>query len=278
MKWIITGDCHGEFSRFWNLPKEVKTAIIVLGDFGINYYLNKTDIRKKKELYNNYPNFIFYCVRGNHEARPQDIPTMKKVFDDNVHGVVYCEPEYPNIRYFLDHGLYDINNYSCYVIGGAYSVDKYWRLSRFNMTEETNISKSTGWFANEQLTKEEMYEANKELYKFTSTGKTIDFVFSHTCPYSYEPRDMFLSSVDQSTVDNTMEKWMDDIKGKFNWNIWCFGHFHADRIERSHVEQFYKDMEELDEIVDRWKKYDDTKELPWYLTKGPNFNLCSSQF
>ena len=271
MKFYLTGDTHGVFTRFYNLPKEEEIGMIVLGDFGINFYLNKTDTRKKKELCANYPHITFYCAKGNHEARPQDIPGMIKQFDENVHGVVYLEPEFPNIRYFLDYGFYDIDGYTCYIIGGAYSVDKYWRLARVGLTEETNNPKKSGWFANEQLTKEEMDRATEQLYMFKDMGKHIDFILSHTCPYDWEPRDMFLGAVDQSTVDDTMERWMNGLKEDIHCDIWCFGHFHADRLERPHVEQYYHNMEELNEIYNRWKKYDETGELPWYMTKGPNF-------
>lgn len=271
MKFYLTGDTHGVFTRFANLPKEEEIGMIVLGDFGINFYLNKTDYKKKKELCANYPNITFYCVRGNHEARPQDIPGVIKQSDENVHGVIYLEPEFPNIRYFLDYGFYDIGGYTCYVIGGAYSVDKYWRLERAMMTEETNNPKKSGWFANEQLTREEMDRATEQLYTFKDMGKHIHFILSHTCPYEWEPRDMFLGSVDQSTVNDSMERWMDQIKDDIHCDVWCFGHFHADRIERPGVEQYYHDMEELDEIYNRWNKYKTDKELPWHLVKGPNF-------
>lgn len=271
MKWMITGDCHSVFTRFANLPKDEEIGMIVLGDFGINFYLNKTDYKKKKELCGNYPHITFYCVRGNHEARPQDIPSMTKQFDENVHGVVYLEPEFPNIRYFLDYGFYDIGGYTCYVIGGAYSVDKYWRLERAMMTEETNDPKKSGWFANEQLTKEEMDRATEQLYTFKDMGKHIDFIFAHTCPYDWEPRDMFLGSVDQSTVDDSMERWMNSWKDDIHFDVFCFGHFHADRIERPGVEQYYHDMEDLDVIYNRWNKYKTDKELPWHLVKGPAF-------
>ena len=271
MKWMVTGDTHGTFTRFANLPEEEEIGMIVLGDFGINFYLNKTDIRKKKEICANYPNITFYCVRGNHEARPQDIPGMTKQFDENVHGTVYYEPEYPNIRYFLDYGFYDINGYTCLIIGGAYSVDKHWRLERVMLTEEINNPKKSGWFNNEQLSKEEMEDCLQKVKLFSASGKTIDFIMTHTCPYSYQPRDMFLGFIDQSTVDNSMELWLDEIGNSINWNYWLFGHYHADRLECPHVEQYFNNIESLDDIVARWKRYDTTGEIDWWLNKSPNF-------
>ncbi len=271
MKWMLTGDCHGVFTRFYNLPKDEEIGMIILGDAGFNFYLNKTDERKKKEVCENYPHITFYCVRGNHECRPQDLPNIEKIFDENVHGVVYIESNYPNIRYFLDYGLYCIDGYNCYVIGGAYSVDKYWRLEQASLTEENNDPKKSGWFTDELLTKEEMDRAIEQIYNFKDMGKSIDFIFSHTCPYDWEPRDLFLGFIDQSTVDESMEKWMNKIKEDIHFFAWCFGHFHADRLERPHVEQYYHNMEEFNTIYKRWKDYDKTKDLPWYLVKGQNF-------
>ena len=71
---------------------------------------------------------------------------------------------------------------------------------------------------------------------------------------------MFLSGIDQSKVDNSMEVWMDKITEKIVVNsAWCFGHYHADRIEKPHVEQYFNDIEKLDTIKERWEKYDKTE-------------------
>ena len=79
--------------------------------------------------------------------------------------------------------------------------------------------------------------------------------------------------IDQSTVDKTMEVWMDKFKDLFTWGTWCFGHYHADRIERPHVEQFYTEYENFNDIIARWEKYDATGELDWWLPKSPNFYM-----
>ena len=98
MNYIITGDCHGQFSRFKSLGDMSNTAVIILGDVGINYHLDERDLGAKRYLAK-FP-FTFYCVRGNHEARPSDVKGMKLVWDGNVQGEVWMQKEFPNIRYF----------------------------------------------------------------------------------------------------------------------------------------------------------------------------------
>lgn len=275
--FLVHGDCHGDFT--WMMTgvlddyKPEETAIIILGDAGFDFYLNKTDLRKKKEV--NSRGYRIYWVRGNHEARPQDVPGYEKIFDKAVGGYVYCNPEFPNLRAFLDYGIYYIQGYNCLVIGGAYSVDKYWRLERAMLTEESNNPKESGWFANEQLSKEERDAVEKMIENFYKHDDSFDFVFTHTCPYSWEPRDLFLGAVDQSTVDNTMEHWLDDLKENIPWGVWCFGHFHADRLERPCVEQYYHDTDSLDTIYNRWLDYQNFGTIPEWIPKGPNFYVVN---
>ena len=260
--FLIRGDTHGIFTWIDTMvldryiPKE--TAIIILGDAGFNFWLDKKDTRLKREV--SAKGFTFYCVRGNHEARPQDIDNMESMYDENVHGIVYLEKEFPLIRYFLDYGGYTINGYKCAVIGGAYSVDKYYRLMRLGIMDKLDPRyydpKITHWFHNELLTSEEMNDAMAIL-----GNKHYDFVFTHTCPISWTPTDLFLNAIDQSLVDKTMENWLEEFKNSITFHTYCFGHFHADRLERPYVEQYYNDVEELTNIWDRWERYKKTGEL-----------------
>lgn len=272
-KFILTGDTHGMVeARISNIVRNLATpecgldrsevAVIILGDAGLNFYLNKTD-EKKKKILANY-GIRIYCVRGNHEERPENL-NFPKFYDDDVMGEVYLDPVNAEIRYFQDGGIYLIEGRRCLVLGGAYSVDKWYRLRRAGLTEDTNNPKMSGWFSDELLTQDELSNIACNVF-----GQQFDFVFSHTCPLSWEPNDLFLNFVDQSSVDKSMEQWLDVIKADIQWKIWCFGHYHADRLERPRVEQFYTDYEWLDTVWNRWEG-EKTFENEWWHMKSPNF-------
>lgn len=273
--WLVRGDTHGNFDWLEMVrPHErdeariEETAVIILGDAGFNFFLNQRDVDLKSWV--NKVGCRIYCVRGNHEARPQMTSApYELVWDEDVGGEVYVEEQFPNIRFFKDFGEYVIDGYSVAVIGGAYSVDKKWRLRRAGIFDEArNNPKKTGWFSDEQLTQEEMNEASA-LFK----NRRYDFVLSHTCPYSWRPTDLFLSFINQSSVDSTMERWMDELKEQIHWGIWLFGHYHADRLERPFVEMYFKDVERLEVIANRWEDYDEDGYLDWWLVKSPNFYM-----
>ena len=251
--WLISGDTHGSLTRYAALRDyEPKTAaMIILGDVAFNYCNNGQDSYLKDKA-NAYKNYI-YCVRGNHEMRPSDIETMEEIWDENVGNVVYYESAYPYIRYFKDGYLYQIGEYRALVIGGAYSVDKHYRLMW-----------GRKWFPNEQLTAEEL-DNIYNVYK----DDNVDFIFSHTCPLSWQPTDLFLQGLDQSTVDNSMEVWMDKFKDAIDWNVWLFGHYHHDRLVRPHVEMLSADIQNLDDIWNRWNSPDGI--IPLYWEFDPKF-------
>ena len=250
------------------MQKDPYTAIIVLGDSGINWTLDEHDDQIKDFLSETYK-FRIYCVKGNHEARPQDVLGMELISDEDVGGEVYMQKKWPNIRYFKDWGLYTINDLRIAVIGGAYSVDKWYRLDRAKALGKNVETDWVGWFANEQLTEEEMLQCTVDL-----TNQEVDMVFTHTCPICWEPTDLFLNGIDQSKVDKSMELFLEEIFKCFSWRVACFGHYHADRLERPGVEQFYTDTENIKTIWDRWQKYDPKdgeSSLDWHLIRSPMF-------
>ena len=205
----ITGDIHRDFSRLDNMNFNKDDLLIILGDAGINYYLNEED-NKFKEYLKKYDVKMF-CIRGNHEERPENISTYKEI--NMFGGKVYIEEDYPNLIFAKDGEEYNIDGKSILVIGGAYSVDKEYRLIY-----------GYKWFKDEQLTKEEMDAIYNKV-----KGKHFDVVLTHTCPYKYEPVEVFLSGIDQSKVDTSMEHFLDKIEESIKYDKWYCGHYHTEK-------------------------------------------------
>lgn len=128
---------------------------------------------------------------------------------------MYFEEEYPNIVFAKDGEIYDFNNHSVLVIGGAYSVDKYFRLMH-----------GYKWYESEQPTE---LVKNKVIEALKSLDNQVDIILSHTCPYKYLPHEMFLTDIDQSIIDNSTEYFLDEIEENTNYKLWYCGHFHTDK-------------------------------------------------
>lgn len=225
-RFFFIGDLHGDVMPLIHLHRQKELTkddwVILLGDSGLNYWINKSDrMADMKQQFANIPCNIF-VIRGNHEERAETMEAMYPnqwedlILDDEIFGLVRRELKYPNIFYALDMPwVYRINNYSALVIPGAYSVDKYYRLKR-----------KYNWFDSEQLTEEEKV-IGKNLALFSNH---YDFILSHTCPIEYEPTDLFLPMIDQTTVDKSMELYLSEINQLTNSNFWLFGHYHANRV------------------------------------------------
>ena len=211
-RFFLTGDTHGNFNRINYFCEKFETTkddiLCILGDAGINYYLNKKDYMLKQVL-QDMP-ITFFCIHGNHEERPFNISTyITKKWNG---GTVYYEEEFPNILFAKDGEIYNINGKSVLVIGGAYSVDKEYR-----------ILKGWSWFKDEQPSKEIVKYIEKQITK----QRHFDIVLTHTCPIKTEPRHMFLPFIDQSKVDKTTELLLQRIADWITFDNWYFGHFHG---------------------------------------------------
>ena len=256
MKYFAIGDLHGSvkpLKKFINSiagqsKLEDENIMICLGDVGANYFMNERDYKFKQQL-SKLP-FTYFMIRGNHEERPSVLKHKNpsqwnvEIFFD---GFVYVENDFPNIKYALDcPATYNIAGNNVLTIPGAYSVDKYHR-----------IQNGWSWFEREQLYENEM-ELGREIC--SSNNWKFDFVFSHTCPVIYEPTDLFLSCVDQSTVDKTMERYLGELEHQLDYRLWLWGHYHKQRI-----------YPHVDGIGTRIMLFEDVLDLQPYLNKNKLF-------
>lgn len=206
----ITGDKHRDFSivdefcyRFETTKNDI---LVVLGDAWLNWFLDSDDYALKDYL-KTIP-ITFFCIHGNHEERPECIRTYKtKRFKG---GIVYYEKKYPNILFAKDGEVYSFDHKKVLVIGGAYSVDKEYRLKM-----------GYRWFETEQPKEEVKNKIKKKIKKL----KKVDYVFSHTCPYSMIPVKKILKNNDYTT-----EYFLEYIKNNLKYEKWFCGHFHINKV------------------------------------------------
>lgn len=98
-------------------------------------------------------------------------------------------------------------------------MDKFYRIAR-----------GYGWWEDEQPSDEIKQYVEQQLKE-----NKIDVILSHTCPFKYEPVEVFLPGIDQSTVDTSTEKWLDVIEDTTDYIAWFCGHWHINkRIDDIH--------------------------------------------
>lgn len=218
----LTGDTHGDFRRIADFCKRFETSVddvmIILGDAGINFSGGLKD-QAKKDYIAAIPITLF-CIHGNHEQRPYNIPFYQ---EKEWHGgIVYVEQEYPNILFAKDGEIFELDGYQTIAIGGAYSIDKMMR-----------VAYGYGWWEDEQPSEEIKEYVEQQL---AAHDWKVDIVLSHMIPLKYEPIESFMSGVDQSRVDKSTEQWLDRIEDRLDYKKWYCGHYHVEkRIDKMEI-------------------------------------------
>lgn len=244
---FVTGDKHGVYYSLHDKLNRIHATkddvVIILGDHGTLYYTDHGEDYKRKFLASSPATFI--CIRGNHDRRPAcpaydfDLITVDT---PAYSGQFYVDRNCPSVLYTKEFGWYRFGTKPVFVIGGAFSVDKYKRFDMQSHGYHTYL-----WFNDEQLFSRERNAAEQELAQLPDSAF---YLMTHTCPKSHAPRDMFLPNIDQAKVDETMEKWLDTLEKKLPYEKWFCGHWHTDRtIER--IRFLYEDLELFDEVGEK---------------------------
>lgn len=272
--FYVTGDIHGSLEdlacriKINNITE--KDVLIILGDAGFNFYLGKRDDWLKDSANSLGP--TIFCIRGNHEARPSQISSYK--MKTWMGAPVYYEESRPNLLFGIDGEVYDFDGHSVLVIGGAYSVDKYYRAFRnlssctlgFGTTnlqvllddivylaEGRSVPRERkrvvdnqlaslpygrfGWFSDEQPSIRDKLQVKRRIRE---RGGQIDIVLSHTVPFEYQPTEVFLPGLNQKTVDNRTELWLQGIESELSYSHWYAGHYHTDKAVTDSFDILYR--------------------------------------
>jgi len=172
VKILICGDTHGNNAWWARLveyaQKHACEKIVQLGDFGYwehrregVEYLDKTS---KKATMAGIP---IYFIDGNHENHP----LLWERYPPGEDG--FCKLR-ENLYYIPRGNSWTWDGVKFLGIGGAYSVDKPWRVQE----EETYREPRTLWWPTELI-------RDVDVQKCLEVGK-VDVVFSHDCPTGIE--------------------------------------------------------------------------------------------
>lgn len=196
------GDVHGMISNFKQILDIIpdEDIIVQVGDLGAGF----VDIPKFKSN--------VYWIRGNH-----DDPEISR--------------EHSN--YLGDWGCKIFDNTTIFYLGGAWSIDKEWRIAQMKLGSKPI------WWADEELSDYQLGCA-LEMYRTIKP----DIMITHEAPFSIVPlliNSGIVISKDSPLVDpNYFGAKLDAISTRTNIilqhmlsyhkpKLWIFGHFHVSK-------------------------------------------------
>jgi 3-oxoacid CoA-transferase subunit A len=76
-------------------------------------------------------------------------------------------------------------------------------------------------------------------------GCREDIILAHTCPYDHRPVECFISGVDEKMVDNSMERFLQEIVNMAEYRAFYCGHWHIDKHDAK-IRFLFRDIVMLD--------------------------------
>ena len=217
----FTGDTHGEQGRFSPeaMPGEYTLGsddtLIITGDFGY-IYLDTAQERIFLKYLQSKP-YIIVFVDGNHENFPAiySYPTVE-FKGGTAHKLA------DNVYHLMRGEIYRIEDKSIFVMGGAYSIDRYMRTKGFSYWEE------------ELPSNEEYLNASRNL---NSAGMKVDIIVTHTAPRNL----VYSMGFSPDPHESELQGFLEWVKSECEYSHWFFGHFHLDKdLDEKHHAVFYR--------------------------------------
>lgn len=223
---FLSGDKHGfvdteqDYDKILKFCQDFNTTrddfMVILGDHGVNFFGPK---KKTIKRYLSTIPISFILLRGNHDRRVNE-DNKTKLIDldkDNVKGKFFVEEQFPSIYYPMEYGWYELNHRNVFIICGAYSHDKAYRLE-----QQFLGFKNWLWFHDEQLTAKQRAEAYTMYTVDVRLGrKQKPIIMSHECPA------MFQYYPDKDSQD-LMSPWLNEFVD-VGFDKWYCGHHHEDK-------------------------------------------------
>ena len=248
MSIYITGDTHGEFTRFKKDIFYEQTSltkndyVIICGDFGGVWDGSPTD-RYWLNWLEEKP-FTTLFVSGNHE----NFDLLAKYDVEEWHGGKVQRIR-PSVIHLMRGQVYEIGGKTFFTMGGGSSHDisagvleldgppfkqKRKRLEADHALYRVNHQ---SWWK-EELPSDEEYEtaiANLERY-----GWEVDYIISHCCPTSIQ--DALSGGAYQA---DRLTDFFEEVSQRCRFKYWFCGHYHLNEILKQRYVLLYEQIIQL---------------------------------
>lgn len=217
----LTGDTHGVAYRLFTHIKYSKDDyIIILGDFGMIWGPNESELDYLAEQ-----DGKFLFVDGNHE----NFNRIEKLSTENMFGADVGHVRH-NVFHLRRGRIYDIEDKSLLVFGGARSIDKHLRTENID------------WWHQEIPTREDF---NTAIDNLTRRNFTVDYILSHTLPEEQANIHLALQGETKRRFLDPTEKMLSKIVAKTNFTKLYCGHWHENKTIDKRFSILYRDIIKL---------------------------------
>ena len=235
----ITGDTHGDFTRFsakrlrrTGLELTKEDYIIICGDFGLCWTKDKTFEYHCKNFAEK-PYTILW-VQGNHE----NYDLLRNYPISQWHGGL-VQAIRPSVLHLMRGQLYNICGKRIFTMGGASSHDirdgilepdnpDYERkLRQLNAAGALYRVNHRSWWK-EELPGEDEYRTAREA--LDKAGWDVDYIITHCAPTSIALMGSRHNEADWLT------DFLQEVQERAKYHYWLFGHYHDNKaIDEKHI-------------------------------------------
>ena len=238
MELYITGDTHGDFSRFRpesfyeqeRLTKE--DVILIAGDFGGVWYGDSRDDAGLNFL-DSRP-FTTAFVSGNHE----NYDALAAYPQAEWHGG-RVRTIRPSVLMLERGQVFDLGGRMFFAMGGASShdiqdgilepdaPDFLRRFQQLNAQGAAFRVNHRSWWREELPNEAEYAEARANLDR---AGWTVDYILTHCAPTS------IALQFSRHNVADHLTDFLQEVKDRTQYHYWLFGHYHGNKaIDTKHI-------------------------------------------
>ncbi len=249
MAIFITGDVHGDFSRFKKeifYEQEAMTKddyMIICGDFG-GVWDGSPNERHWLDWLEAKP-FTTLFVSGNHE----NFDMLAELPKERWHGGEVQRVR-PSVLHLMRGQVYDIEGKKFFTMGGASSHDisggildpndPEFRKKRKRLDASGALYRvdHRSWWAAELPSEAEYQTARASLDEH---GWAVDYVVTHCCPTSVQ--DELSGGAFQA---DRLTDFLDEVAQRCQFGYWFFGHYHDNGVVGKKFILLYEQIVELD--------------------------------